>query len=47
MPDKSISHNRLEAAIDHLEAPPSPRGDYATREFVLGVGRRRARQSRC
>jgi hypothetical protein len=44
MPDKPLWYSRLEAAIEQLEALPSPWVDRATLEFTLGVGRRRAQQ---
>lgn len=44
MPDKPIWYTRLEAAIEQLEALPSPWVDRAALEFSLGVGRRRAQQ---
>jgi hypothetical protein len=44
MPDKPIWYTRLEAAIQQLEALPSPWVDRASLEFALGVGRRRAQQ---
>ena len=44
MPDKPIWYTRLEAAIEQLEALPSPWVDRAAVEFALDVGRRRAQQ---
>ena len=44
MPDKPVWYTRLEAAIEQLEALPSPWVDRAAIEFALGVGRRRAQQ---
>lgn len=44
MPDKPSWYTRLEAAIEQLEALPSPWVDRAALEFALGVGRRRAQQ---
>ncbi len=44
MPDKPIWYNRLQQAIEQIEALPYPWVDRPTIEFVLGVGRRRAQQ---
>ncbi len=44
MPDKPVWYTRLEAAIEQLEALPSPWVDRAALESSLGVGRRRAQQ---
>ncbi len=44
MPDKPSWYTRLEAAIQQLEALPSPWVDRAALEFTLGIGRRRAQQ---
>jgi hypothetical protein len=44
MPDKPIWYDRLEEAIEQLEALPFPWVDRPTMESVLGVGRRRAQQ---
>lgn len=44
MPDKPIWYDRLEKAIEQIEALPYPWVDRPTIEFVLGVGRRRAQQ---
>ena len=44
VPDKPLWYTRLDAAIEQLEALPSPWVDRAQVEFALGVGRRRAQQ---
>jgi hypothetical protein len=44
MPDKPIWYDRLERAVEQLEAFPSPWIDRQALESVLGVGRRRAQQ---
>jgi len=44
MPDKPLWYPRLRAAIEQIEALPSPWVDRAVLEFTLGVGRRRAQQ---
>ena len=44
VPNKPLWYTRLDAAIEQLEALPSPWVDRAAVEFALGVGRRRAQQ---
>ena len=44
MPDKPLWYDRLEEAIQQIEALPYPWVDRPTIEFALGVGRRRAQQ---
>jgi hypothetical protein len=44
VPDKPIWYDRLDAALQKVEAFPSPWIDRLALESILGVGRRRAQQ---